>query len=251
MTDPRETARRFVADIEGAWGERLHAAVLYGSVPRGDTIPGVSDINLLLLVDGIRLPELAAAGAAARRWVDLGNTAPLVLDAADWRRATDVFAVEIADMLDHREVLRGADPLEGVSVSWRALRFQLEHELRASLVRLHDTLMVSAEAPTDVGALLLRALPSFEAYLRGALRLGRRPIPTDPERMIEAAARLVGAEPAGMIEARRARRAGRAPARTLAHPEVESYYRLAERTVRWVDGLARPDGEDPEEDSRP
>jgi hypothetical protein len=250
MTDPRETARRFVADIRKTWAERLRAVVLHGSVARGDAIPGVSDINLLLLVDGVHLSDLEAAGPAARRWVELGNTAPMVLDAADWGRATDVFAVEIADMLDHREVLHGADPLEGVAVSPAALRFQLEHELRASLVRLHDTLMISAEHPRDIGALLLRALPSCEAYLRATLRLANRSLPADPRAVIREAAEVVGGDPGGLLEARAARQQGAAPSRTLAHPEVETYYRLMERTVRYVDGLARPDGHDPQEAPR-
>jgi len=248
MADPRETARRFLADVEGAWGARLRSAVLHGSVARGDAIPGVSDINLLLLVDGIRMEDLTSAGPHARRWVELGNTPPMLVDVADWKRASDVFAVEISDMLDHREVLRGADPLEGVTVASRALRFQLELELRASLIRLHDTLMVSAEHPRDVGSLLLRALPSFEAYFRCTLRLAGRAVPADPVRVIEEAAGVVGGDAAGFVEARLARRAGAAPARPLSHPEVESYYRLAERTVRYVDGLDRRHGNDPTEE---
>jgi predicted nucleotidyltransferase len=250
MADPRETARRFVADVKRSWGDRLRAAVLHGSVPRGHAIPGVSDINLLLLIDGIRMEDLEAAGPDARRWIEMGNAAPMVLDATDWRRATDVFAVEIADMLDHREVLVGEDPLAGVAVSRDALRFQLEHELRASLVRLHDTLMVSAEHPRDIGALLLRALPSFEAYLRATLRLAGRAVPDDAEGTIAEAAEVVGGDPSGLLEARRARQEGAAPARTLAHPGVESYYRLMERTVRYVDGVDHDHGNAPQQESR-
>lgn len=248
MADPRETARGFLADIEGAWGARLRCAVLHGSVARGDAIAGVSDINLLLLVDGVRMDDLARAGPHARRWVELGNTPPLLVDTADWRRASDVFAIEVSDMLEHREVLRGEDPLDGVTVARDALRFQLELELRASLIRLHDTLMISAEQPRDVGALLLRALPSFEAYFRSTLRLARRAVPASPARVIAETAEVVGADPAGFLEARTAREAGVAPARPLSHPEVEGYYRLAERTVRYVDGLDRFDGSDPRED---
>ncbi|MEN8374444.1 MAG: nucleotidyltransferase domain-containing protein [Gemmatimonadota bacterium] len=239
MTDPKETARRFVADVTGVWGDRLRSVVLHGSVARGDAIPGVSDINLLLLVDTIRMEDLAAAGPLARRWVELGNSPPMVLDAADWAHASDAFAMEVSDMLDHRDVLLGDDPLAGVSVSPDALRLQLETELRGAVVRLHEELMLSASEPDEVGALLLRALPSFQTYMRATLRVAGRPVPEEGDEVVREAARTVGGDPSAFLEARRSRRSGSAPDRSLSHPEVEGYYRLMERTVRYVDGLDR------------
>lgn len=40
------------ADISGAFGGRLHSAYLYGSVPRGTAVPGTSDLDLLVVLEG-------------------------------------------------------------------------------------------------------------------------------------------------------------------------------------------------------
>src|SRR6202012_1371705 len=49
--------------ITGTFGPRLHSAYLYGSIPPGTAVPGVSDPDLLAL---LHAQALGAARAAAR-----------------------------------------------------------------------------------------------------------------------------------------------------------------------------------------
>jgi uncharacterized protein len=51
------------AQIAGTFGARLHSAYLYGSIPRGTAIPGLSDLDLLAVLTG---PPADADRAAAR-----------------------------------------------------------------------------------------------------------------------------------------------------------------------------------------
>ncbi|MFQ5889009.1 MAG: hypothetical protein ACE5JR_03040 [Gemmatimonadota bacterium] len=237
MTDPLETAKKFADELAVAFGDELRSVLLYGSVPRGEAVPGVSDINVLVLVERIRLAGLGNVSSLARRWIEGGNTAPLLLSWHDWAHSADAFAVEIADMKQHHKVLRGDDPLAELQVVLSTLRHQTEHELRGKMVQLHEGLMLAAPKPEELGRLLLTALPSFTTYLRTTLRLGGRAVPDRTEEMIPAAASVVGGEPDAFLRAWRARITGKAPAVRLDDPFVAGYYGLVERTVEWVDGL--------------
>lgn len=237
VRDPTETARLFAGELAAALREELRSVLLYGSVPRGEAIPGVSDINVLVLVDRVRLPLLRRVSGLARRWTEAGNTAPLFLGWHDWEHSADAFAVEVADMQRWHEVLRGEDPLADLPLVHAALRHQLEHELRGKMVQLHEGLMLVAEEPEEVGRLLLAALPSFTTYLRAALTLADRPISPSTEAMVPEAAALVSGDPDAFLVCWRARCERRSPRVGLKDSLVEGYYRLVERTVAWVDGL--------------
>ena len=50
MSQTTEIIEPFLAKVDAAAGAG-YSAVLYGSVARGEDIPGLSDINLLLVLD--------------------------------------------------------------------------------------------------------------------------------------------------------------------------------------------------------
>jgi predicted nucleotidyltransferase len=67
MADPRKQpktlATSFVEELKGAAGDRLQAATLFGSAARGEWIEGVSDVNVMVLLDTLDAPLLATGGA--------------------------------------------------------------------------------------------------------------------------------------------------------------------------------------------
>jgi predicted nucleotidyltransferase len=241
MTDPVERARQFTTELAELYGENLRSVLVYGSVVRGEAVEGVSDINLLILLDRIPVSALAAGSEIGRRWVREGGILPLMLRWEDRWRLTDVFPIEVADVMDHRTVLHGEDPLPGLRINRVALRHQTEHELRARLHRLRADLLIAAPDPLYVGALLTSGLPRFGAYLRAILRLDGREVPTPTPDVVRAAAPVIGAEPDGMLEAWRARSAGQRLSVAADDPVVASYYALVERAVDWVDALSVQD----------
>ena len=67
MADPRKTAAELARALETRLGERLHSVLLFGSVARGEAVDGVSDINVLVLLDRVDAAALEGhrpAGAA-------------------------------------------------------------------------------------------------------------------------------------------------------------------------------------------
>lgn len=237
--DPRETARNFVREWEQLFGARLRSALLFGSVARGEAVADVSDINVMLLLDQIDAATLKRASSSTRKWIKTARQAPLVFEVEQWRRASDVFAIEIADMKDAHEVLHGDDPIADALVDEDALRLQAERELRGKLLQLQTGLLVAANTPAEVGRLLMNALPSFAAYMRAALRLAGQPAPLSTVEAINHAAPHVGANPAAFLRVWEARTKRSSFKLAVDDPLVDAFYDTAEKTADFVDNLRR------------
>src|SRR5690606_31107163 len=145
--------------------DRLRSAALFGSAARGEWIEGVSDVNVLVLVDDIDATLLERSAEATSAAVERG-VMPLLMELDEWRRAGDVFCIELADMRDAHIALRGEDPAAHYNAVPSNLRLQAERELRAKLLHLHGGMLAAARDRVRLGQLLLRALPSFVTYLR-------------------------------------------------------------------------------------
>jgi predicted nucleotidyltransferase len=237
MDDPRTTAAKLTAKFHTAFGTELKCVAVFGSVSRGEAIPGVSDLNVLVLLESMALPTLGRVAPLLHDWIRQGNTPPHLYSWSEWQGMPDTFAIEIADMVDAREVLFGNDPIGEESVSYRNLRAQTEREIRDTLLQLRLRLMVNATRPSEIGTLLLSGFPSFAAYMRSALRLAGLSPGLETRPMIERAAKLIGSDPAPMVRCFDARRMRRPFAVTLGDPVVEEYFHFVEALLKHVDDL--------------
>jgi hypothetical protein len=211
-----------------------YSAVLYGSAARGDFVPGRSDINLMLVVEQLTPPILRSLSQAFTGWRKKTPEPPLVLSHAEWNRANDAFPVEITDMRLSYQVLRGADPLQGMQVERGDLRKALEREFRGKLLRLRQGYATYAPDPAALGSLGLQSAATILVLLRGVLTVAGKPVPPEAIELADAAASLIGFEPEYLLHVVRHRsdREWR-----CAAPEFENYMSAVELTARFVDQL--------------
>jgi hypothetical protein len=118
--------------------------------------------------------------------------------------------MEFLDMLDHRKVLAGDDPLAGVAVSRENLRLQCEHEVRSILLKLRASWLDVHDDARELFRLIASSLGPVAAVARAALRLSGEIVPSRTEEMFDAVARRFGVESAPLQEAAALKRAGRA-----------------------------------------
>jgi hypothetical protein len=234
---PREIALKLVTELRGVLGARIDCAVLYGSAARGEFTPGVSDVNVMVLLDDINTGALSAAAPIAARWVKSGHTPPLIMEREQWRRASDVFAIELADMRDAHEALFGEDCVAGTMIERRHLRAQAERELRGKLLHLQTGLLMTATQPESVGELLKKALPSFTTYLRAAIRMNGGTVPATTPEVIRQGTQRVGAPADPWLAVWAARKGGEKLRLAMTDTLVEQYHSAAERTADFVDTL--------------
>ena len=237
--DPRQEAKKLVTEWSSLFGSRLRSALLFGSVARGEAIAGVSDINVLLLVDHIDAGTLKQASGPTRTWIKTSLEAPLLFEWDQWVRGADVFAIEIADMREAHELLSGTDPLAVCPPDVDAMRLQAERELRAKLLQLQTGLLVAATSPADVGKLLTQSIPSFTTYMRTALRLAGSPVPSNTPEVINHATKLVGGSADAYKRVWEARVAKENLKLAVDDSMVDAYYDTAEKLADYVDTLRR------------
>lgn len=237
MDEFRKSAVEYTNRLAALLGERLRGVVLHGSVARGEAVQGVSDVNLLVLLDAIDADLLRRLAPEARGWLERERSLPLVLTWDEWAAASDAFAVETADMVASHELLHGDDPLVGRRVERRDLRLQAERELRAKLIHLRESTLASADRPDELGRLLLIALPSVATYLRTALRLAGREAPSATPDTLRTGAELVGAAPEPLIRLWEMRGRREIPRTAVEDPLMVAVHEILERTVEHVDTL--------------
>jgi predicted nucleotidyltransferase len=135
------TLDELAARLSRAHGADLVAVVLYGSAARGERVEQRSDYNILVIVRSLTPAALRAAADTSREWGEAGNPPPLLMTEAEWRSSHDIFAIEIADILERHRVLTGALPDGPRRVDPSHLRHQLEFEAMGKLLRLRQGIL--------------------------------------------------------------------------------------------------------------
>lgn len=205
MSDPvREVVEPFLAAVDSAAGGP-YSAVLYGSLARGEFLPGRSDINLLVVLPDVWPGLLDDLRPGLRTWFGHGFPPPLLFTAEEWGRAHDVYQLELADILVAYQVLRGPDPVAGVRLDPGLLRRALERELRGKVLRLRQAYGTAGLEPGTLGATATQSIGTVLVLLRGVLAMHGRPVPPDTPALLEAAAHQAGVDlgALGMVAAHR------------------------------------------------
>lgn len=156
--------------LRAAFSDRLVSVVLYGSAAAGDHTR-YSDLNILCVLTRLTPVEMKESEAIFRWWRELGNPSPLLLTEEEVRTSTDCFAVEFHDIKDRHRILTGKDVVADLSVDDSFYRMQVEHELRAKLLRLRQKASGMLSDQEHLRRLLVDSISTFCVLFRHALRL--------------------------------------------------------------------------------
>jgi hypothetical protein len=147
--------------LKEAHKDRLVSVILYGSGAGGDHVEKFSDLNVICILTGIAASDLAHSEPIFIWWRDLGNPAPLLMSEVEVRSSTDCFTIEFHDMQERRRVLYGKDVIADLAIDRSFYRAQVEHELRAKLLRLRQK---AGGVLSDGKALLRLMLDSVSTF---------------------------------------------------------------------------------------
>ncbi len=188
------TLEELVSQLRAAYGNALRSVVLYGSAAAGEQTRR-SDQNVLVIVDALDAPRLAAASAAARAWAEGGNPAPLTLKTAEWRGSADIFPMEYADILERHRVLYGDSPFAGIRVELHNLRLQLEQETMGTLIKLRQAVLASGNDEQRQLEMLAASASAVMIVFRAFVRMHAEKPPTDNASLVETVAKRAGFDP--------------------------------------------------------
>jgi hypothetical protein len=168
---------RLAEKLATVLSNRLQSVVLYGSAAAGDFVPGISNFNLLVIVDPLGIEELNLLSPAISEWSKDGHPNPLFFTPQQLADSLDAFPIEMLDIQQSRRALWGHDLLAEIRVDPAHLRRQVERELTGKLLKLRGRYLVTERKPQAVEDLMLRSLSTFLVLFRAALRLYQNTVP--------------------------------------------------------------------------
>jgi hypothetical protein len=230
---------QLVEKLQKAFAARLVSVVLYGSGAIGERHPGFSDFNILCVLSEIGTPELSAGEEIFRWWRAQGSPAPLLLTESELAAGSDTFSIEFHDIRENHRLLFGKDVVSTLAIEDRFYRAQVEHELRAKLLRLRQKACGMFSEADLLGRMLVDSLSTFCVLFRHALALSGHPAPLKKREIIQGAREHFGID-AGPFERLLDVREGRIKVRDLQPAGLlASYLQGISTVVQAVDGLKK------------
>jgi hypothetical protein len=162
---------QLIGKLQKTYGERLVSVVLYGSAAAGDHNADFSDINILCILSEISPKELAAGEDIFRWWREQGSPSPLLLTENEVLTSTDCFAIEFHDIQRQHRLLHGKDVISTLAIDDTFYRAEVEHELRAKLLRVRQKAGGMLSNPDLLRRMLLDSVSTFCVLFRHALIL--------------------------------------------------------------------------------
>jgi len=158
---------RIVQDLVGSLGDNLFSCCLYGSAVRGNLQEGVSDLNLLLVLN---TSDAAAHARIATVIGKLNRIDPFILGRTGLERSVRAFAAKFSSIKRNYRVLHGADPLATIEIGAALERFLCEQALRNLRLRLVYAYVMRAREG-HYGGFLIKCVTPLFLRLSEVLRL--------------------------------------------------------------------------------
>lgn len=223
-----------VRQLQLAYGGGLRSVVLFGSAVAGEHNPKKSDYNVLVIVDSLPLERLRAVAAVSKAWAEDGNPPPLTFTVREWKTSSDIFPMEYADILERHRVLYGDSPFDGIGVSPRDLRLQVEHQAMGKLLQLRQAIMGAGGDSKLQLEVLEKSLSTLMVIFRGVSRLFGHAPSQDYEELTRSLAQRGGFSPDPFVKVIRHVRGTEKIPRENAAGILEEYLAAMERLVAYV-----------------
>ena len=226
--------------LQRAFESRLVSVILYGSGASAHDDDPFSDLNVLAVLKQVTTRELEDGEPAVRWWRGLNHPSPLFLSEEETSHSADSFPIEFRDMKDQRKVLYGVDVIADLRVETHNYRVQVEHELRAKMIRLRQHAAHVLSDPAALLTLCLNSVSTFCVLGRHALLVAGHAVPSERRPVIQKLAEVLRADMSPMSRLVEIR------AQKDAHPSVSGegasalfagYLECVRQIVEFVDRL--------------
>lgn len=230
---------QLVDKLGAAYGERLVSVVLYGSAATGEHHAHFSDFNVLCVLTRISPLELGAGEDIFRWWREQGSPSPLLLTEEELVQSTDCFAIEFHDIKRQHVLLHGRDVISELVVDDSFYRAQVEHDLRAKMLRLRQKVGGTLSDANLLRRLLIDSLSTFCVLFRHALALHGEETPLRKREIVRRAAERFGFDASPFEKLLDIREERLKPREVAAADILEAYLRGISAVVDAVDRLEK------------
>lgn len=177
--------------LRDAAGDNLLGVALYGGLAKGRYTPGISDVNLLLVVKETRLAALSALAVvltAARR---SEQASFFIVSRDELALLARIFPVKIQDIATSHRVLYGDPYLQEIAIDARKLGLRTLQEITNLELRLRQRVLERGGSAEVAWRELVRSLPKLAILFEAVLRSRGAEIPTERSEILIAAGKLL------------------------------------------------------------
>lgn len=220
-----------VEQLSKALDRNLKTLLAYGSSVRGDFQPGLSDINLLILLE-VSTPEAhRVIGECFRGRTEFDL---FVLGQEGLERSMQMFAIKFRSIKRNYRILHGQDFLSSWQPEERVFRFLCEQSLRNRRLRTKRAYIVSMHDPVRFTRHVTSSVPGLFSDLTEALICAGIEMPQKREDRLPIIQKALGPE-AEVLTGLLALRKKPVPLEAEAVHEMHAaIYRLMSRALQWM-----------------
>ncbi len=226
------TLEEVVRDLQAAGGANLLGVALYGSVVKNRYTPGLSDINLLVVVADAGLAALLPLAPILTGAFRRAQVVAFLVTPADLRSAARLFPAKILDLQLFHRPLYGEAHLADLTVDAGQLRYRTVQELKNMQLRLRRQVLERGAEPAVLWEAVVRSLPKLAVVLATLLRGSGVRLPLERPPLLLQAARELGLAGTAMARfapmRRRDKRPDAATVRDTAHEYLDMLGNLAD-----------------------
>jgi len=221
-----------VRKLSSELGGNLHACILYGSAARGDWIAGVSDLNLLIVLEESTPPAHAAIAEALEA---SPFVSPFVIGLPGMQRTFRAFATKFLSIRRNYRLLHGTDVLAALSIDAAQERFLVEQALRNHRLRLVHAYISFRDDRRRFTQFIVRSRVGILVQLSEALRLNGVDVPKSHSERLPILERQMGTDASVLRDLA----AIKQQKRFLRDDEVPAYhtrlYGLLTGAISWIE----------------
>lgn len=220
-----------VSALEKALGGNLYSCAVYGSAVRGNAIEGVSDINLLIVLEksDAAAHEAIAGVLGGNRRVD-----PFVLGRSGFQRSAKAFAPKFASIRRNYRMLHGSDPFTGLEIDPQLERFLCEQAVRNLRLRMAYS-FITRGRHKSYGRFLARTATPLFLRLSEILRLEGIEVPVEMPGRIPLFEKELGVDGAALRDLLEFKK----NPDTLSDTEMKKWHErlfpVVSRAVEWIE----------------
>ena len=159
------------------FNDNVHAVIVYGSAAGINYNPGVSNINIAVIVKTLDFSVLNQSVALVKWGRKHKIATPLFLTKEYILSSLDVFPIEFSDIKAQHKVIYGEDVFKDLDIPVKDVRLLCEQQVKGKLLHLRQAYLDIGSKPPVLKNLLLSAWSDLVPVFRQLIILkGQKPV---------------------------------------------------------------------------
>lgn len=240
VKNPSDIVDELVGDYRSAYGDKLLSVVMYGSAVTHEYRPGISDINIAVVLADNSIAEVARSVSLQKKWRKRGVATPFFMTREYIATSCDTYPVEFLNMRANHRVLHGESFLDELRIGQEHLRLQCERELKGAALHLRTAFVQCAGDRRGIGRLFSASMRRFIPVFVALLVLKDRTIPASKGDIVSAVEDAYGL---GVSVLSEIQNANERELRQRQQRLFEAYVAAVDKLISIVDTMNREGGE--------